>query len=242
MLPLAIGIGFAVRGVEVGRGQAAVLPLVDQARELARRPALLVEPLGLDELLEDAKLVVGVEDGEIALQPYQFGVAAQHLRRDAVKGAEPRHPLDRVADHPADALAHLARRLVGEGDGQDFGRPRAPRRDDVRQPRRQRRRLAGARPCEHQHRAFGGQHRLPLRTVQPLQIGRVRRVRRGKIGRGGGAAVHARTIRERRRCCPVQGGGTRRRCAADGLWSCAGAHDPFKATRHHEGKGRRPWI
>src|SRR3546814_1372763 len=70
-------------------------------------------------------------------------MAAQHLRGDAVEGAEPLHALDRVADHPPDALAHLARRLVGEGDGEDFGWPRAARRDDVREARGQRRGLAG---------------------------------------------------------------------------------------------------
>src|SRR3546814_8295751 len=90
MLALAVCISFPVGGVEVGRGQAAVLPFVDQPRELARRPTLLVESLGLDELFEDAELVVGVEDGEIALQSDEFGVTAQHLGGDAVKGTEPR--------------------------------------------------------------------------------------------------------------------------------------------------------
>src|SRR3546814_14098185 len=42
MLALAVGISFPVGGVEVGRGQAAVLPFVDQPRELARRPTLQI--------------------------------------------------------------------------------------------------------------------------------------------------------------------------------------------------------
>src|SRR3546814_13708521 len=79
---------------------------------------------GLDQLLENAELVVGIEDGEIALQADQFGVAAEHLRRDAVKGAEPGHALDRVADHAPDALAHFARRLVGEEIGRASCRER----------------------------------------------------------------------------------------------------------------------
>src|SRR3546814_1396871 len=65
MLPLAVGIGFPVGGIEVGGGQPAILPLVDQPRELARGPALFVEPVGLDQLLQDAKLVIGIEDREI---------------------------------------------------------------------------------------------------------------------------------------------------------------------------------
>src|SRR3546814_4871752 len=63
---------------------------------------------------------------------------------------EPRHPLDRIADHPPDALSHLARRLVGEGHREDFGRPGAPRRDDVREAGGERRGLARAGPREHQ--------------------------------------------------------------------------------------------
>src|SRR3546814_3549832 len=91
MLAFAVGIGFAVGGVEVAGDEAAVLPFVDQPGELARRPAFFVEPFGLDELFEDAELVVGVEDGEIASQAHQFGVAAQHFRRDAVEGRSEEH-------------------------------------------------------------------------------------------------------------------------------------------------------
>ena len=89
-------------------------------RERARRPALVVDILGLQHLLQQADLIVGVENGEVGLQPDEFGVAAQDLGADRVKGAEPLHGLRAVADERLDALAHLARRLVGEGDGEDF--------------------------------------------------------------------------------------------------------------------------
>ncbi len=46
------------------------------------------------QLLDQADLVVGVEDGEVGLQADQLGVAAQDLRADRVEGAEPRHALD----------------------------------------------------------------------------------------------------------------------------------------------------
>ena len=90
------------------------------AGELARRPAVLVEALRLDHLLQQADLVVGVEDGEAGLEADELGVAAQDLDADRVEGAEPRHALDGAADQVADALLHLARRLVGEGDGEDL--------------------------------------------------------------------------------------------------------------------------
>ena len=65
-------------GTRSGR-QRAVLPAVDQAGEQARRPALLVDVLGLDDLPHQAELVVDVEDGEVRLQADELGVAAQDL-------------------------------------------------------------------------------------------------------------------------------------------------------------------
>ena len=81
---------------------------------------------GDDQLLQQPQLVVGVEDGEIGLEPDQLGVAAQHLAR-ATEWKVPSQgmPSTASADDPPDPLAHLARRLVGEGDGEDLGRPGA---------------------------------------------------------------------------------------------------------------------
>ena len=165
------GESFGLAGVDLARGPAAVLPAVDQAGELARGPALLVEVGGLDQLLEDAQLIVGVEDGEIGLEADQLGMAAQHARGDRMEGAEPRHAFERAAGERADALAHFARGLVGEGDGEDLARPRLAGGDEVGEPGGQRGGLAGARAGEDEHRPFGRQHRLALRRVQALQIG-----------------------------------------------------------------------
>src|SRR3546814_13034007 len=77
MLALAVGIGLLVGGIEIAGNEAAVLPFVDEAGELACGPAFLVEPFGLEQLLEKAELVVGIEDGEIALQADQFGVSEE---------------------------------------------------------------------------------------------------------------------------------------------------------------------
>ena len=41
------------------------------------------------DLLHQAQLVVGVEDGEIRLQPHHLGMAAQDARGDRMEGAEP---------------------------------------------------------------------------------------------------------------------------------------------------------
>ena len=71
-------------------------------------------------------------------------------------------PSTLVADQDADALAHLARRLVGEGDGEDLVRAGAAGREDVGDAGGQDARLAGAGAGEHQHRPVERLDRLPL--------------------------------------------------------------------------------
>ncbi len=184
LLPATIGIGFVLDRIEIAGVEPAVLPAIEQTGELARRPAFLVELGFADQLLDQPQLIVGVDDGVIALEPDQLGMTAQHLRADRVEGAEPRHALDRIADVAADPLAHLARGLVGEGDAQDFARPGARRRDQMRKAGGERGGLARACPGQHQHRTFGRQHGIALGLVEPLRIGRNRTAGRGRDGKG----------------------------------------------------------
>jgi hypothetical protein len=142
-------------GQVLGR-PGAVLPAVDEAGQHPRRPAFFIEIVGGDDLLDQAELVVAVEDGEAGLQLRQLGVAAQDLHADRVEGAEPGHALHRAADQLADAMAHLARGLVGEGDAEHLVGPRPPRGQQMRHPRGQRPRLAGAGAGQHQNRPLGG--------------------------------------------------------------------------------------
>jgi hypothetical protein len=93
---------------------------VDDTGKNAGGPALLVDVLGFKELLDEPDLVIDVENGEIGLEADEFGMAAQDLHPDRMEGAEPWHALDRFAHHLADPKLHLARRLVGEGHGEDF--------------------------------------------------------------------------------------------------------------------------
>ena len=186
-LPLAVGIGLAVRRRKVGRGQPLVLPAVDASGQLPRGPALFIEPLGLDQLLEHAQLIVGVDDRVIGLKARQLGMAAQHLGGDGVERAQPRHPFDRRADQMPDPLLHFPRGLVGEGDAENLARPGQPAAHDMGQPRGQRRGLAGAGPGQHQHRALGSQHGFALRRVQPVKQ---------RVGKGFVRELHLRTTRE----------------------------------------------
>ena len=172
-LPATIGVTFIFTGIEILRVQPPVFPLVDQTGKHPRRPAFLVDFGGLDQLLEQAQLVVGVENGEIALQADQFGMLAEHFRADAVEGAEPGHALETLADDCCNPLLHLASGLVGEGHGENLAWPGLAREDDMGEPPGEGGGLAGAGAGEDQHRAVGGQHGLALRRIEAAHIGRV---------------------------------------------------------------------
>ena len=62
--------------------QPTVLPTVDKAGELAGGPAVLVDVGRLDHLLQQADLVVDIQDCEAGFQPDEFGMAAQDLDAD----------------------------------------------------------------------------------------------------------------------------------------------------------------
>ena len=171
MRAAAIGISFIFDRIEIAGIEAAVLPTVDQTGQLAGGPALLVEIVFLDQLLEQTKLIVGIDYRVIAFQSHQFGVTAQHACADGVERPQPRHAFDRIPDMTAHTLAHFARSLVGEGDAQDFAWPRAPGCDEMCQTCGECRGLAGARPSKHQHRSFRGQYGIALGCVQLGRIG-----------------------------------------------------------------------
>ena len=117
-LAVGEGEGFAFRH-PLWR-EPAILPAIDHGGKQPRRPPLLVDVLGLQKLLHQPDLVVGVEHGERRLQIDELGMTAQDLDADGVEGAEPRHALDHAADQLSDPGLHLPRRLVGEGHGEDL--------------------------------------------------------------------------------------------------------------------------
>ena len=169
----AIGIGKTLSARHIGRQLPLVLPAIDQAGELLGRPALVVDPGFGHHLLQQAQLIIGVEDGELRVQTHQFGMAAQHLRRKRMKRAQPRQAFRHRPQQHFGAVPHLARRLVGEGDGQHFRWPGQAIEQYVRQAGGERFRLAGAGTGQDQHRAFGRRHRLTLRRIQPGQPRRI---------------------------------------------------------------------
>lgn len=105
-------------GLDILRAQAFVLLPVDEPLRLAGRPALLVQAQLADHPLDQALLVIAVEDLEILRQPRLTPVRAQQPMGQAMEGPYP-HALRADAQQLLNALAHFRRRLVGKGDRQD---------------------------------------------------------------------------------------------------------------------------
>jgi len=164
--------------------QAAVLPAVDEACQHACRPALVVDVLGLQQLLQQPYLVVDIEHGEVRLELRQLGMDAQDAPADGVEGTEPRHAFHGMAEHLAEPVLHLAGGLVGEGHRQDLGGAGAALAEDVGDARGQHARLAGAGAGQHQNRAVQRLHGLALLRIEP---GEVFRAHRGARTRGDAA-------------------------------------------------------
>ncbi|MNV54046.1 hypothetical protein D3C71_1462170 [compost metagenome] len=116
-LLIGAGDGVAVE-VDVAGAQAFVFLAVDVAHHGARGPVLLVEVERLEHPANETVLVVGVEDLEILRQARIQMVSPQQAVGDAVEGAYP-HAAHTVTDHLLDPAAHLGRRLVGKGHGDD---------------------------------------------------------------------------------------------------------------------------
>ena len=146
----------------------------------------------LDHLLDEAQLIVGIEDREAGLQAHQLAVAAQDLDADGVEGAEPRHAFDRAADQRADALLHLPRGLVGEGDGEDLRGARPSRAQDMGDARGEHARLAGPGACEHQHLPvdrFDGRALFRIELAEIAGLAASQRPRRNRPARRRGSGL-----------------------------------------------------
>ena len=103
-------------------------------------------------------------NGEAAAVPQLLGMAPQHADAEGVEGADG-HRIGRLrAKHPSDALAHLARGLVGEGDRHDGVRLDAMPHQ-VGNSLHNYRGLAGAGPRQQQQRPFQALHGLLLAVI-----------------------------------------------------------------------------
>ena len=98
-----------------------VLEVADLRREAARRVALRVEVEVAQHEAHEALAVGGVVDREGRLHADLGRLAAQDAHARRVERHDPHGPRPRP-DERLDALTHLGRRLVGEGDREDLAR------------------------------------------------------------------------------------------------------------------------
>ena len=126
-----------------------------------RQPTLVVDDLehGVDVAVVEHQKALGIA--------HSVAVLLQDGDTEAVEGVDIAGVV--VAGQVVDALAHLVRGLVGKGHAQQVSRQNAELRHQIREPARQRPRLAGARARDHAHEALGRRDRLPLRRVQPFE-------------------------------------------------------------------------
>ena len=173
VLHLVAGKACTLSGGQLLRCPAAVLPVVDEAGQGLGRPPLRIDVGRLHHLLDQTLLVVGVEDGEGGLQAHDLGVPAQDLGGDGVEGAQPAQALGLGPKDGTEALAHLPRSLVGEGNRQDLPGPGPAGGEDVGQARGQHPGLAGTGTGQHQDGPVDGLHSLTLFGVEPLEVVRL---------------------------------------------------------------------
>ena len=105
-------------GLDALRADALILLPVNEPLRLLGRPALFIQAEVADYPLDQALLIVRVENLEVLGQPRFFPVRTQQAVSQAVEGADP-HAGRGVAQHVFDTVAHLGGRLVGEGHRQD---------------------------------------------------------------------------------------------------------------------------
>ena len=122
------------------------------------------------QLLDQPDLVVGIEHSKGRLQVHELGVPSQDLDADGVEGAEPGHAFDHAADQLADPMLHLARRLVGEGDGEDFAGPRAAQAQNVGDAGGEHAGLAGAGAGKHEQGTVERLDRFALLGVERVEV------------------------------------------------------------------------
>ncbi len=155
-------------GLDMLRAQAFVFLAVDEPLGLARRPALFVEAQLADHPLDQALLVIAVEDLEGLGQARFLPVRPQQAVRQAVEGADP-HAGRADAHQLLDAVAHLGSGLVGEGHRQDRVRRRVLDLDQPGDTVHQHSGFTGASTGQDQLTANGGRYGLALGIVEGVQ-------------------------------------------------------------------------
>ena len=160
-------VGIAV-GIDLMRTQPFFLAARDERLHLARRIALVVDAVVLEQALDQPELVIAVDDLKMLGQAGVLPVGAQQPMGDGVEGTNP-HMAQRQAQQGLEASTHLPGGLVGEGHRQ-HGVGREP--FGLHQPgnaMHQHPGLSRTGPGQHQHIALGRADGLALGRIQVVE-------------------------------------------------------------------------
>ena len=142
----------------------------DPRQHRPRRELPWIETEILERASRQRPLVVGVSDSKVRRQSCGSRVPANNVERPAVERAD-KTSAERAADEALYPLAHLPRRLVGEGHRGDSGRLGRAHGQQVGNAVGEDAGLAGAGAGEHQQRALAVGHGLTLRRVEIIEKG-----------------------------------------------------------------------
>ncbi|OPZ06053.1 MAG: hypothetical protein BWZ08_02360 [candidate division BRC1 bacterium ADurb.BinA292] len=173
----------------VGR-QHQDLRRADVVADLFRLDLRGADPHRPQAILDQRHLVGVVADREAVRQPDGLRLAPQDRHAERVKRGDREAGDIGAGQQPADAVAHLLGRLVGERRGEDLPRGHPLPLDQPRDAMRDDARLARTGAGDHQERAVGGRHGgLLLRVEVAEQFDEVGHGGRssgdGRVGRGG---------------------------------------------------------
>ena len=160
-----------VKGLDLIRAQPLFLGARDEILQRARGIAFVVDVQGLVHALDQAELILRVEDLEHLRQIGLAMMRAQEPVAQPVEGPDP-HAAGVDREHGRKAHLHLPGGLVGEGHGQNPHRAHLPGRDQPGDAGGQHARLAAAGPGEDERRGPGQGDRGELFRIELFeQIG-----------------------------------------------------------------------
>ena len=157
-----------VAGHHVFRALPGILGAVDEPHQVFCRVFLGVDIERLQQALDRGQLVRRIEDLKQRGQRGFAMVRAQEAVAQAVKGTDP-HAAQVDRQHRRQAMQHLARRLVGEGDAEDVVRAHLPGLDQPGDAGGENAGLAGSGTGQDQGRLIGKGDGLELFRIEVFE-------------------------------------------------------------------------
>ena len=154
--------------LDVGGAQPLVFLAVDIPLALFCRPALFIDVETAIDALDEAKLVVSIEDVKVLGQPCLLPVSTQQAMGETVESPDP-HAAEGLANQFVDATAHFPGRLVGEGHGQYAEGGDLFGLYQPGDPVHQYARLAASCSSQHQQMGCRAGYRIALLIVEGIQ-------------------------------------------------------------------------